>query len=616
MDRHPNAPDGASNPAASTTGALRIRTGARGLYRLTYDDLQTAGVPLASTDVATFAMSYLGQSVAVEVTGDGDNRFEPGELVIFYAEPYQGRYQTSNVYWFTYGGADGLRIDSRSVVTGTQPLITTITQTLHVEVDAEYRSDYPRPQDADHWFDIPLSPDVATGILTATRTYDLALDDALTTGNLHLRAALHGGADRPANPDKSVAIQLNSHAVGTYQWEGLTYTTANASVPAAWLDGAPNRVNLVAALSQLPGIDFYSVSPDWVEVTYPALADAEGDRIYVESVAAGANEIAVTGFTTSTVQVYDVRNPLRPVRLLTTQAVHADPTYTLHFWDADIPTPSPSYFLSTRDKLAAPQAIEPDVVSTWGTPSHQADYIAIVHPSLWNAIQPLLDHRAAEGLQVAKVDVQDVYDEFSYGRRDPEAIRSFLSYAYHHWNAGGARPQYVLLVGDGHYDFTGVSGTTLPNLIPPYLIHIDPWLGETAADNRYVSVDGPDDYMPDMAIGRIPAMTAADVTAVVNKIIAYETTAPGGAWQERVVFVADNNLDPAGDFHAFSDDVRLNWLPAAYDDRTIYYNRDYFSGGEMRTAIKAAFNEDALLLQWFGHGSRFRMGIGVDVQHL
>ena len=186
-DLRPGVVAGASNPAAMTTGTLRIRTGARGLYRLTYDNLQTANVPLASTDVATFAMSYLGQPVAVEVTGDGDNRFEPGELVIFYAEPYQGRYQTSNVYWFTYGGSDGLRIDSRSVITGTQPLTTTITQTLHVEVNAEYRSDYPRPQDTDHWFDTPLSPDILTGSPTVTRTYDLALDDALATGTVQVR---------------------------------------------------------------------------------------------------------------------------------------------------------------------------------------------------------------------------------------------------------------------------------------------------------------------------------------------------------------------------------------------------------------------------------------------
>ncbi len=96
--------------------------------------------------------------------------------------------------------------------------------------------------------------------------------------------------------------------------------------------------------------------------------------------------------------------------------------------------------MSTEAALSAPLAIEQDVPSTWQAPANEADYIAIVHSSLSGAIQPLLSHRTAEGLRVAKVDVQDVYDEFSAGRIDPEAIRSFLTYAYSNWNGNGARP--------------------------------------------------------------------------------------------------------------------------------------------------------------------------------
>ena len=76
---------------------------------------------------------------------------------------------------------------------------------------------------------------------------------------------------------------------------------------------------------------------------------------------------------------------------------------------------------------------------------------------------------------VAKVDIQDVYDEFSGGRVDPEALRTFLTYAYLNWNWGGQPPAYVLLVGDGHYDFKGALRPDLPNLIPPYLLDIDPY---------------------------------------------------------------------------------------------------------------------------------------------
>ncbi len=352
-----------------------------------------------------------------------------------------------------------------------------------------------------------------------------------------------------------------------------------------------------------------STATTWVEVSYPAHARAAENRLNIEGIAPGAHQVVVTGFSTGSngvVRVYDVRDPRHPVQLSTVQAEKRGDGYTLHFWDASL-TDS-SYFLSTEATLTRPLAIEPDQPSNWHSGGHTYDYIAIVHFSLREAIQPLLDHRAAEGLRVAEVNVQDIYDEFGDGRVDPEAIRSFLAYAYHNWNQGEAPPEYVLLVGDGHYDFTGVSGTTLPNLIPPYLVHVDPWLGETAADNRYVSVDGPDDYLPEMHIGRIPARNAADVTAVVDKIIAYETAAPGGEWQKRVVFVADDFANPAGDFHRLSDQVRLGWLPPAYDDRTIYYRKHYATGDEMRTAIKGAFDDGALLLQWVG-GRRTTNGL-------
>jgi hypothetical protein len=201
---------------------------------------------------------------------------------------------------------------------------------------------------------------------------------------------------------------------------------------------------------------------------------------------------------------------------------------------------------------------------------------------------------------------------------DPEAIRAFLTYAYFNWNVGGPRPHYVLLVGDGHYDFKNVTGTPVLNLIPPYLIDVDPWIGETAADNRYVSVNGPDDYMPDMALGRIPAQNPAEVTAAIDKILRYEDStradyASDGDWQKMVSFAADHWNDPAGNFHAFSENVRLNWLPGSFNSRTIYWQKDYsqaYPGNgmpNMNDAIKAALG-DSVMVQWFGHASRFIWG--------
>jgi len=232
-------------------------------------------------------------------------------------------------------------------------------------------------------------------------------------------------------------------------------------------------------------------------------------------------------------------------------------------------------------------------------------------------VQPLLDYRAAEGFDVALVDVQDIYDEWSYGRIDPHAIRSFLSYAYHNW---ATPPGYVLLVGDGHYDYNRVTTQPLPMLIPPYLAYVDPWWGEVPTDNLFVSVDASNDYLPNMSVGRLPVNSAADVSAMVDKILLYESDAlnPTGIWQQRAVYVADDCSDSAGNFHNLSNQGRLQWLPSAYANRRVYYDNPgiatvcpegtHTDSTAMRAAVRQQFNNGALYLQWFGHGSQARWG--------
>ena len=122
------------------------------------------------------------------------------------------------------------------------------------------------------------------------------------------------------------------------------------------------------------------------------------------------------GFSAPDVVVYDIRDPLHPVIIATPPAEPDGGAYAQHFWDQD--RPGPAYFLSTDATLSAPLAIERPVQDgappRLAVPENHADYIAIVHRDLWDAIDPLLAHRrSADGFAVAKVDVQQIYDEFS-----------------------------------------------------------------------------------------------------------------------------------------------------------------------------------------------------------
>ncbi len=66
-----------------------------------------------------------------------------------------------------------------------------------------------------------------------------------------------------------------------------------------------------------------------------------------------------------------------------------------------------------------------------------------------------------------------------------------------------------------------IYGWNETNFIPPYMDDVDPWIGETATDNRYASVSG-GDILPDMYIGRFPVRTPAEAQMMVDKTINYE----------------------------------------------------------------------------------------------
>jgi hypothetical protein len=65
------------------------------------------------------------------------------------------------------------------------------------------------------------------------------------------------------------------------------------------------------------------------------------------------------------------------------------------------------------------------------------------------ALEPLRQLRESQGLRVALIDIEDLYDEFSFGNKSPRAIKDFLASAKARWSRA---PRFVLLVGDASFD--------------------------------------------------------------------------------------------------------------------------------------------------------------------
>ncbi len=108
--------------------------------------------------------------------------------------------------------------------------------------------------------------------------------------------------------------------------------------------------------------------------------------------------------------------------------------------------------------------------------------------------------------------------------------------------------------------------------------------------------------MPDLAVGRLPAATAAELQAMVDKIIAYEAQ-PAGDWSRRALVVADDP-DPAGDFPADSEDIAAG-LPLDLVVERIYLSEQ--TPADARAALLNGFDAGAGLVNYLGHGGVDRL---------
>ncbi len=589
-----------ARPAADPM--YKVMVSQDGIYKLTYAELSAAGLPVDTLDPRSLKMYDEGHELAIQVIGEQDGSFDSTDYILFYGHMLTSPYTYTNVYWLTYGASNGRRmpVEDGTPGAGTVPQFFTTTQ--HVEENHIYQSAIPWQRNADHWLWNYYSTRYS---FSKIRYYHFSLTpdtSASYTATVHVR--IIGDSSDSANPDHHLKFYVNNTYVGERYWDGRTILETDIPFTGTLLVNGDNVLKLEAPADTGASSEERGYM-DWFEVTYRHPFEADNDQLWFASPGAGTWKYEITGFITTPVFVFDITDPITPTAFSGVQVTPDGSTYTASFQDAA--AGRELYLAVTQDRFLTPDAIVADTPSDWHTASHGADYILITHRDFWDQVDPLLTLRSSQGMRVAKVDVQDIYDEFSDGEISPPAIREFLQYAYYHWQAPA--PHYVLLVGDGTYDFKNYTGYGTPNYVPPYMVFADPFMGETASDNYYVNFTGDgappptEPTMPKMAIGRLPADTPQDAQAMVDKTIAYETGTITDTWNARVTLVADDP-DAAGN-HPELTDRALNYIPPDYQVQKIYYLTDpqYDTYDKVQHAITEAINAGTAIVNYSGHGS-------------
>ena len=514
------------------------------VYKVTGTDLRGMGIDIGSVNPANLHVYGRGgamlpevigiqpgglREMAIQVSGDGDGRFDDGDYLLFYGEgPVTWRYNaTAGAFGHEYNlyadtiqyivGADatpGLRVQAMA---GGGGAALASYQNLQVfEKDNVTLLKGGRRWFGDS-FDLTVSKDISfqtPGLVAGSTGQVRVVAAARSVGsNTFMQASVGGTA----------VAKADIASVSSYVF-GDNYEAGDASGTFAAAGGDNLTVHLDYSKGTNDGaigyLDFIEVNtrqhPNWNGQGFAAwLPEQAGGQPAVLPV----NNLPVSG------QAWSVADPLAPAALPSVGGQVQVPGGT-----------AAQLFIFSPETARTPQLLGKlanQNLASVGAPV----LLVIAPPFLLEQANAYATYRQGQsGLSVLVVTPQQVYNEFSGGHQDIAALRDFVVSLY---NKPGSALKYVLLFGDGSLDYKYRLAQNT-NLVPMY--ERKEWRGPVeawASDDFYAMMDRGEgnisdlgSNMRDLGVGRLPIKTAEEAANVVAKIQRYESDTAGlGSWR-------------------------------------------------------------------------------------
>lgn len=231
-------------------------------------------------------------------------------------------------------------------------------------------------------------------------------------------------------------------------------------------------------------------------------------------------------------------------------------------------------------------------------------------------------HETVDGLRVAVIPADKIYNEFSSGTPDATAYRRLMKMLYDRAENDDAAPRYLLLFGDCAWDNRMLSPAWRSSRPEDYLLCFQ-------SENSFSDVENfmMEDYFgllddgeganllmdkTDLGIGRFPVTSAAEAKVMVDKSIAHMTNRYAGNWKNIITFIGD---DGDNNLHLeYADDV-ANLVIDKYPQMEVRkvmtdaYQRVSTSTHNAYPAVTELLtkqvNDGALVMNYTGHAAAY-----------
>ena len=543
----------------------KIPVAQRGIHRLTYQDLQRAGLPLATIDPRRMQVFHRGVEQAVFIAGEGDAFFNETDYVEFYGEgndgtldarlyrpataqphPHYNNYSDTTYFFLTWrlDNAPGKRmaVVTESNTANLPPEPYHLAEKLLVLTN-EYDDgrQFPESQtsrdEGQHAY--YSEGEGWTGVRkNRFESVDYALPELSFLSNTNfkpqLEVLLAGRNNYPHNIE--VFAGASASALRSLGLAAFNYHT-NQRLRAALepSDLASQNLTVRMRVNGVAGATADAASVSLIRLTYPQAWDMGGkpQKVFSFEPTAGNQryvEIANPGAGTGLYDITDKNSPRRVTANVTNGKLAATVSNAKMLFAQAGFVPAPGTILKTNFRNLSPAA----------------NYLIVTHSELRkpvggvnDAVRAYAEYRASAaggGFDTLSVNVDLLYNQFSYGEYTPLAIHRFVQ-----WMHKNGKPEYLLIIGRGalpdmvrkipdrSMTFLGTNVKAFDFVPPP---------GKPGSDFVYSSGLAGQPNVPALATGRLSAINAQQVLNYLTKLKEHEALPPDLPWRKNLLHLS------------------------------------------------------------------------------
>jgi uncharacterized repeat protein (TIGR01451 family) len=569
----PSLPPGLARQNVSDLNAIKISVDHEGWYRVSFSQLFAAGLD-SNTDPRSLHLFAEGVEQPLLLRANSSGPASPPDVLEFYGTGIDTPFSATRVYWLVREGHSGKRILTLPAASSGSVAPSGFSFAVVHEDRTTYFPALLNGENNDNFFGAVVTTDPVDQDLL------LAHLDPSSALPISLDLTLQGGTDAQQH---SVTVQFNGANIGEMDFFGQILAKQSFPVEASLLHDGANTVTLTS----LNGENDVSLVQT-IALHYPHTFVADSN--WLRATAPAGSQLQLSGFSNPQIRVFDISDPLNISELSGNVALQSG-SYT---FSLSLSTTAPSQrtlLAFTDDTVALPISLAHHLPTFLDDRHVGADIVIVSHPDFVASLAPLVRLRESQGLHVALVTTEQIYDDYNFGERSPFALRNFLFDAVSHWHR---KPQSLLLVGDASFDPRNYLGLGEFDFVPSRLI-------ETAAF-KTASDDWFSDFLKNgfatLPTGRLPVRAPADADLVVSKIVGYEQGSFAGSWNSQALLIADQNVD--ANFTAAANSAAGS-LPSSLQLSRIF--ADGQDAATVRSQILDALNTGALFVNYNGHGA-------------